>query len=185
MAHGGHHSHSHHHYHHRSYSSRSSGSEDGIIIAAVIFGVIISIFAMAAGSSISGKKPLEGHYETYESYLIDREEYFYSSQDLISGLEYLHEKTNVQIVVMTSNESWSDRKAVTQYNNMFNDEGHILIVIPTSWFSSTEYYAIGDLADSVIGDYEIDYLLDKINHSKDGAKWNTCLKDFADKLLSD
>lgn len=86
---------------------------------------------------------------------------------------------------MTSKDSWSDSKAVEKYNSMFSDEGHILLIVPTSWFSSTEYYAIGDLANSVIGDYELDYLLDSIDGSRKGTKWNDRLRSFSDKLLSE
>ncbi len=184
MAHGGHHSHSHHHHHHygSSYRSSDSGSIVPVFVGIIVLLVVIAVLG---STSISGKKPLEGTFETYPSYLIDKEEYFYDTHELISGLEYLHEKTNVQIVVMASRESWSDQKANEKYYEMFGDEAHILLIVPTSWFSSTEYYAIGDLANSVIGDTEMDYLLDNINGSKDGLKWNKQLTSFTDKLLSE
>lgn len=184
MAHGGHHSHSHHHYHHYGSSSRS-GSDDipfGLVLG--VLGVILFL-AVVFSPNINGKKPLEGTYETYESYLIDPEGYFSNPEEIISGLKYLHENTNIQLVVMTSKDSWSDSKAVEKYDSMFSDEGHILLIVPTNWFSSTEYYAIGDLANSVIGDYELDYLLDSIDGSRKGTKWNDCLRSFSDKLLSE
>lgn len=182
MAHGGHHSHSHSHHH---YHGSGSGSFDGVEVAILIIAIIALLFISAISSNISGKKPLEGTYESYPSYLIDKEEYFSDAHEFISGLEYLHEKTNVQLVVITSRDSWSDRKAVEKYYEMFDDEAHILLIIPTSWFSSTEYYAIGDLADTVISDREIDYLLDSINGSNDGSKWNTKIRAFVETLLSE
>ncbi len=179
MAHGGHHSHSHHHHHHY----HGSGSVSGVEIAILIVAIIVLLFIEAIASDISGKKPLEGTYETYSSYVIDKEEYFSNTNELISGLKNLHEKTNIQIVVMSSRDSWSDCKVEEKYYEMFDDEAHILLVIPAGWFSSTEYYAIGELANTVIGDREIDYLLDDINGSSDGSKWNKKLNDFTERLL--
>jgi hypothetical protein len=183
MAHGGHHSHSHSHHHH--YHRSGSGSSSGVELAICIIAILVFLFISAISSDISGKKPLEGTYETYSSYVIDKEEYFSNTNELISGLKDLHEKTNVQIVVMSSHDSWSDRKVEEKYYEMFNDEAHILLVIPVGWFSSTEYYAIGDLANTVIGDREIDYLLDFINGSNDGSKWNKKLTEFTEILLSE
>lgn len=173
MAHGGFHVNIHHH---------SSSARYG---NPIVFGILILVIFIISLSGISEKKPLEGKYETYESYLIDKEEYFFNPNELISGLQYLHEQTNIQMIVMTSNESWSDSKAIEQYHSIFSDEAHILIIIPTSWFSSTEYYVIGDLANTVISDYEINSLLYIIDGSKNGTKWNKKLREFSDKLLAD
>ena len=87
MAHGGHHSHSHHHHHHY----HGSGSVSGVEIAILIVAIIVLLFIEAIASDISGKKPLEGTYETYSSYVIDKEEYVSNTNELISGLKNLHE----------------------------------------------------------------------------------------------
>lgn len=185
MAHGGHHSSS-HHYHHRTYGSRSSDTGEYIftllaLLALIICGICMSI---SKNNNIEGKSPLEGTYETYMPYVVDEQGYFSDYDEMVAGLKYFHEKTNVQIVVMSSKESWSDKKAVEQYYSMFNDEAHVLIVIPTGFFSSSQYYAIGDTADPVVGDYALNYLLDKTRSSSDGEKWSRNLKDLADKILT-
>lgn len=185
MAHGGHHSSSHSHYHH--HGSRSGGGEF-TWIEGVIFIVCIIIFISSARSrqnTISNKQPLDGKYETYTPYLIDKNGYFSNPNELIAGLQYFHEHTNIQIVVMSSNESWSDSKVTEQYYHMFNDEAHVLIVVPVSWFSSTEYYAIGDLANTVFNDTTMDVLLDNIDGSRNGTIWNKYLKRIVDTMMSE
>lgn len=89
------------------------------------------------------------------------------------------------MVVLVTSGSWSDQKVVDEYYKMFDDEAHMLIVITTSWYEKYNYYAIGDLTNSVIDDRAADYLIDtKINNSRNGEKWERVLKEFTDKLLS-
>lgn len=184
MAHGGHSSGGHHHHYHHYRSGGGSTSWSEIFLG---FGIIIAIaivFAIISNSSLAGKEPLEGEYETYPSYVIDEAEYFYETEDLIAGLKYIHEKTNVQVVVMSSNDSWSDSKAVDKYYELFDDEAHVLIICPTAWYSSTVYYAIGDLADTVIDDYAVDHLIDDVDKSRSGSKWKRYLINLTDMLLT-
>lgn len=185
MAHGGHCGGSHaHHHHHHSYSGSGSNSSTLKTILLIVVLLSIPVFiSKLTESAISGKTPLPGKYSTYQPYLIDENQYFSNHENLIAGLQYLHEHTNVQIVVMSSNDSWSDSKAVERYHKMFNDEAHILIIVPTSWFSSTTYYAIGDLANDVIDDEAIHYLLENIDCSSNGKTWEEYLRDFSDTLL--
>lgn len=194
MAHGGHHGG--HHSHHRSYyRSRSStryysnGSGSGTLIPSIfaLFLIILmgTVFLkVASSSSLTGKAPLDGQYEVYK-YLLDEQDYFSNKDQIIEGLEYLHEKTNVQVVLMSSNESWSDSKAVKQYYEMFDDEAHVLIIIPSNWSSSTTYYAIGDLADTVINDSAVNHLLDTVGNKHNGRTWKSSLTKFADTLISE
>ena len=115
--------------------------------------------------------------------MIDEAGYFQEKRALTAGLKYIHEKTNVQVVVMSSNDSWSDAKAVDKYYELFDDEAHVLIICPTAWYSSTVYYVIGDLADTVIDDYAVEYLIDGVDKSNKGSKWKTYLISLTDKLL--
>lgn len=115
--------------------------------------------------------------------MIDEAEYFSEVEELVAGLRYIHEKTNVQVVVMSSNESWSDSKAVEKYYELFDDEAHVLIICPTAWYSSTVYYAIGDLADTVIDDYAVDHLIDNVDKSRKGSKWKKHIISLTDSLL--
>lgn len=181
MAHGGHSGGGHHHHHYRSGGSSTSWGEIFFCLGiALILGIV---FTIISNSRLSGKEPLKGEYETYPSYVIDEAEYFSETGELISGLKYIHEKTNVQVVVMSSKESWSDAKAVEKYYELFDDEAHVIIICPTSWYSSTVYYAIGDLADTVIDDYAVDYLIDNVDKSRDGSKWKKYLISLTDSLL--
>ncbi len=183
MAHGGHCGRSHVHHHYR---GRSSINIPTPILILIILGVLaISIWEASVKSDIGGKKPLEGTYATYPLYLIDETNYLSDHELIINGLQYLHDKTNVQVVVVVSSGSWSDQKAVDEYYKMFDDEAHMLIIITTSWYEKYDYYAIGDLTNSVIDDRAADYLINTlINNSRNGEKWERVLKEFTDKLLS-
>lgn len=181
MAHGGHCGGGHHH-HHRYRGGSSSNVQLPILLLllAICFGIVI------LEANIDGKKPLEGTYTTYPNYLVDETNYLSDPTKIISGLQYLHEKTNVQVVVMTASGSWSDRQAVEKYYEMFDDEAHVLIIVTTSWYSSYDYYySIGDLANNVIDDRAVNYLLDRINNSRNGEKWENKLIEFTDELLSE
>lgn len=184
MAHGGHSGGGHcYHYHHSYRSGGRSATRGEVLLCVGIVIALVTFFAIAIDSNLSGKKPLEGEYETYPSYVIDEAGYFQEKRALTAGLKYIHEKTNVQVVVMSSNDSWSDAKAVDKYYELFDDEAHVLIICPTAWYSSTVYYAIGDLADTVIDDYAVKYLIDGVDKSNKGSKWKTYLISLTDKLL--
>ena len=184
MAHGGHcgggHSHYHRHY-------RGRGADIPLPIALLFLVVAFALFfwLYTVQSDIGGKTPLVGNYETYPNYLLDENNYLSDHEQIVNGLKYLHKKTNVQVVVMVSSESWSDSKIVDKYYELFNDEAHMLIVITSAWYQSTDYYAIGDLTDSVIDDRAATYLINTlIDNSRNGEKWEKVLKEFTDKLLS-
>lgn len=180
MAHGGHCGGS--HYSHSRYSGGGGSIPTPVLVIAILIAIGIAIISH---NSYTGKKPLEGSFSKYPQYLIDKEEYFHNSKDLVEGLTYLHEKTNVQVVVMSSDKSWSDSKAVDEYYKLFDDEAHILIIVPTAWYSNTTYYAIGDLADTVISDSGIKHIIDKIDKSKNGEKWEKELIKFTDLILEE
>lgn len=183
MAHGGHSGGGGHYHHHYRSGSGGSATWGEIFLSLGIVVALVIVFAAISASRLSGKQPLEGKYETYPSYVIDEAEYFSEIEDLVSGLRYIHEKTNVQVVVMSSNESWSDSKAVEKYYELFDDEAHVLIICPTAWYSSTVYYAIGDLADTVIDDYAVDHLIDNVDKSRKGSKWKKYIISLTDSLL--
>lgn len=188
MAHGGHSGGSHAHYHH--HHSRGGYNSNSDVPLPILIPLIIVILALAlwlssTKSDIGGKEPLEGTYTDYPVYLIDNNEYLSDHELIINGLKYLHEKTNVQLVVVVATGSWSDTKVVDEYYKLFDDEAHMLIIITSSWYEDHDYYAIGDLTNSVIDDRAAKYLIEKIDNSRDGKKWEEILNDFADRLLSD
>lgn len=180
MAHGGHHSSGGHYHSHSRY--RSGSGISSIIVIIIIIALIIINAIMKP--DIRGRQPLEGDYKSYPEYVIDEKGYFRSPEELIAGLEYFHQRTNVQIVVMSSKGSWSDKKAVEKYYELFNDEAHVLIVCPTSWYHTSVYYAIGDLADKVIDDDVMDTLLDGVmKNVRSGKRWEKRLIRLTDTML--
>ena len=54
------------------------------------------------------------------------------------------------MIVISIDENDSDSKAVEMYNKIFLDEGHILVVLPTAWYSLTTYYVMGNITNTVI-----------------------------------
>lgn len=144
----------------------------------ILFFGIVGCF-LRINENHTPKYALEGEYSAYYTYLVDNRNYFSNSDNLISGLEYFYQKTNIQIVVITSNEDLSDSKAVSEYYQMFDDEAHILIIIPKT--GNIIYYAIGDLADTVFGDKDMTNLLNTtVRNSKNGEVWEKYLKKSAD-----
>lgn len=192
MAHGGHtggaRSHSHVHHYGGGYGRGGGYDSLGVIMLELIFSIGLCIaaaflvFNITGADEIGGKKPLEGKYEIVQ-YLHDDSNTFSNQEELVQGLEYLKEKTNIQMIVMTTTEKLSDKKAVEQYYLLVEDEAHVLLIVPPEGSRHPFYYAIGDDADSVINDNAISYLVDQVENSRDGEYWKQELYSFADKLL--
>ena len=127
----------------------------GLLLAALVY---IRMTANNSKYIIGGKEPLKGEFEVVQ-YIHD-DGTFENVENLQEGLEYLKEKTNVQLVIETTSDEW-----------MSNGD------------AVDEYYAIGDDADSVIGNKEIDYLIEEVKNSRNGMYWGEILHDFADELL--
>ena len=188
MAHGGHSGgariHSHTHYHRSSWNGGFDSDNIGAILLMSTFLIVIIvavIFKFLSSDNIGDKKPLEGNYKVVQ-YLHD-DNIFSNQEELVQGLEYLKEKTNIQMIVMTTTEKLSDKKAVEQYYLLVEDEAHVLLIVPPEGSRHPFYYAIGDDADSVINDNAISYLVDQVENSRDGEYWKQQLYSFADKLL--
>lgn len=185
MAHSGHHSGG-------GYHGARVQSFQASILGICIWGILALIsFIGQKFIPIEEKKPIEKNY-TLSSYILDDENYFKDNVELRNGLEYLYEKTGVQIVVMTTSDNeYSDEKVLNEYYELFNDENHILIVIPTN-NDSVQYYAIGDNANTVIGDSDLNKILWNISclealknmtNMADGKIWEEQLKTLADDLI--
>lgn len=190
MAHGGHtggaRSHSHVHHYGGGYGRGGGYDSLGVIMLELIFSIGLCIaaaflvFNITGADEIGGKKPLEGEYETVQ-YLHD-DDIFSNQEDLIQGLEYLREKTNVQLVIMTTDRKLSYGDAVREYHLTFEDEGHILLIVPQEG-SIRFRYAIGADANKVINSEALDYLIKNVRHSRDGEYWKQQLYDFTDELV--
>lgn len=188
MAHGGHSGgaliHSHTHYHRSSWNGGFDSDNIGAILLMSTFLIVIIvavIFKFLSSDNIGDKKPLEGNYKVVQ-YLHD-DDVFSNQDELLQGLEYLKERTNVQMIVMTSSEKWSDKKAVEEYYLLVKDEAHVLLIVPPEGSKSPFYYAIGDEADTVIDDKAIKYFIKQVEDSRDSNEWNKQLCEFADKLM--
>ena len=77
------------------------------LVCLFIYGIITTVFP---NSDIGGKSPLEGEYAVVQ-YLHD-DNIFSNQEELIQGLEYLREKTNIQMIIIASSDKWSDGAAV-------------------------------------------------------------------------
>ena len=188
MAHGGHSGgariHSHTRYHRSSWNGGFDSDNIGAILLMSTFLIVIIvavIFKFLSSDNIGDKKPLEGNYKVVQ-YLHD-DDVFSNQDELLQGLEYLKERTNVQMIVMTSSEKWSDKKAVEEYYLLVEDEAHVLLIVPPEGSKSPFYYAIGDEADTVIDDKAIRYFIKQVEDSRDSNEWNKQLCEFADKLM--
>ena len=190
MAHGGHtggaRPHSHVHHYGGGYGRGGGYDSLGVIMLELIFSIGLCIaaaflvFNITGADEIGGEKPLEGKYEIVQ-YLHD-DDIFSNQEDLIQGLEYLREKTNVQLVIMTTDRKLSYGDAVREYHLTFEDEGHILIIVPQEG-SIRFRYAIGADANKVINSEALDYLIKNVRHSRDGEYWKQQLYDFTDELV--
>ena len=188
MAHGGHSGgariHSHTHYHRSSWNGGFDSDNIGAILLMSTFLIVIIvavIFKFLSSDNIGDKKPLEGNYKVVQ-YLHD-DDVFSNQDELLQGLEYLKERTNVQMIVMTSSEKWSDKKAVEEYYLLVEDEAHVLLIVPPEGSKYPFYYAIGDEADTVIDDKAIKYFIKQVEDSRDSNEWNSQLCGFSDKLM--
>ncbi len=188
MTHGGHSGgariHSHTHYHRSSWNGGFDSDNIGAILLMSTFLIVIIvavIFKFLSSDNIGDKKPLEGNYKVVQ-YLHD-DDVFSNQDELLQGLEYLKERTNVQMIVMTSSEKWSDKKAVEEYYLLVEDEAHVLLIVPPEGSKYPFYYAIGDEADTVIDDKAIKYFIKQVEDSRDSNEWNRQLCEFADKLM--
>lgn len=148
-----------------------------MLVCLTVYGVLEAVFPHY---DIGGKKSLEGEYKIVQ-YLHD-DEIFENQEELIQGLKHLREKTNVQLVIMTTDKKISYGDAVREYYLTFEDEGHILLIVPQEG-SIRFRYAIGADANKVINSKALDYLIKNVRHSRDGAYWKQQLYDFADELV--
>ena len=149
------------------------------LVCLFIYGIITTVFP---NSDIGGKSPLEGEYEVVQ-YLHD-DNIFSNQEELIQGLEYLREKTNIQMIIIASSDKWSDGAAVRKYYLTVEDEGHILLVVPPEGSTNQFRYAIGNKANQVIDSKAMQYLLSQVRNSRDGEYWKTKICEFADKLIN-
>lgn len=187
MGRGGHHFSGRHHYRHH-----GSSSDMPISVLVTLLIVTLSlywIFSAIENDNIRGGEKISGNY-TLTKYLYDDADYFENSNEklIIEGLKYFYKTTGAQMVIVTQNSSINDRLTKDMYYKMFDDESHILIVLPvTKLFgsNSVQYYYIGDKALKVIDETGMNRMFENIDNSwwPKEAAWQEAIIDIADLIV--
>ena len=189
MGKGGHHFSSGHYHRH---GGRSDG-EVPIGVSIVILIVCIAIIFLnetAAKNDIRNGEKISDKYLLTE-YLYDEADYFDDSEEylVIEGLKYFYQTTGAQMVIVTQDGQTTDKLTELKYYEMFDDEAHVLIVLPIKSRSGgniVQYYYIGDEALKVINETGIYRMLEKIgnNWSSREKSWKEEIIDIANLIVS-
>ena len=191
MGRGGHHfSGGHYRHHHRS-------SDEGLPLSVTIPMLLIISFVLflmdtAERDNIrNGEKLVLMEAYAITDYLYDNADYFDDSREslIIEGLHHFHETTGVQMVIVTQNEKVTDKITEEKYYEMFDDEAHILLILPVTSFlgsNNVQYYYIGDEALKAIDETGINRLLENIENSWSSReeRWKQGIIDIADLIAS-
>lgn len=110
-------------------------------------------------------------------------------------MEYFYEKTGIQPYVMTVDISkvkkWDDDKLVDTYLDLFEDEGHFLLVIFADKKGTKDWeysWCLGNDTESILDDEAMDILwwyIDEYYETdmSDDAMISTAFHDAADKIM--
>ncbi|MBO6140443.1 MAG: TPM domain-containing protein [Ruminococcus sp.] len=168
----------------RSVSSTSSSDKTGLIIFAIVLVLyIIGDFLPAitkSGSSDSIQKSTVEREKLESSSIVETDSYYIDSlgwisdrQELEEGMEYFYEKTGVQPFLIITDEidgSHSfDEYEVEDYANevyeeLFDDEAHLLVIFYEYNEVYHSYCLTGTEAKTVIDDEAREIVLDYIDH---------------------
>ena len=189
MGRGGHHFSGGHYHHHHSGSGESLPLSVTIPIL-LIFLFVAFLMDVAENDKIrNGEKLMEGY--TITEYLYDNADYFHDSYEhlVVEGLQHFYETTGAQMVIVTQEERTTDELTEEKYYEMFNDESHVLLVLPITGFlggNSVQYYYMGDEALRVIDETGINRLLENIENSWSSREkgWKEEIIDIADLIAS-
>ena len=186
MGRGGHH-YSGRHYHR--HSGSSSANIGATIIGLLIGLVIVFLINTAQNDKIRNGEKISEDYILTE-YLYDEADYFEDTQEhlVIEGLQYFYQTTGAQMVIVTQNERTTDKLTEEKYYEMFDDEAHVLIVLPmTPLFhtNNVQYYYMGDEALKVIDETGINRMLENIDYSLSSIekKWKQEIIDIANLIV--
>ena len=137
----------------------------------------------------NGERLLEGY--TITEYLYDDADYFEDSNEhlVIEGLQYFYQTTGAQMVIVTQEEKITDKLTEEKYYDMFDDEAHVLLVLPVTGLfggNSVQYYYMGDDALKVIDETGVNRLLENIENSWSSReeRWKEEIIDIADLIAS-
>ena len=190
MGRGGHH-YSGRHYHR--YRGSSSGGDMplgvSIVMLLVCFGLMFIITTAQSDKIRNGEKISEDYVLT--EYLYDNADYFEDTQEhlIIEGLQYFYQTTGAQMVIVTQDERITDKLTEEKYYDMFDDEAHVLIVLPMTGLFGTnnvQYYYMGDEALKVIDETGMNRMLENIENSWSSREetWKEEIIDIANLIVS-
>lgn len=189
MGRGGHHR-SFHRSHYRRYGS--SYNDTPLWVYLVILGVVLTIgffITTANNDKIRSGDKINVECELVD-YMQDNAGYFSEEDEakIIESLKYFYQKTGAQMVIVTQKENINDSGTEKLYYEMFDDEAHVLIVLPMDGLfgtNYTQYYYMGDEALKVIDETGMNRMLDKIDNSlsSKGTSWSNQIKNIADLIM--
>lgn len=189
---GHHHSHHHHHHHHHHYGGYYGGGEAAPLwVYIVILVALITFYMMvctARDNDIRSGDRINTQYELTE-YMYDNANYFGEGKEkVISSLEYFYEQTGAQMVIVTQQEYIDDAGTEKMYYDMFDDESHVLIVLPMDGMfdeNETQYYYMGDDALRVIDETGMNYMLECIDDAYEGRcnAWSREIRDITNMIM--
>lgn len=189
MGRGGHHFSGGHYHRYRGGSGGDMLLGLSIVILLVCFGIIFLITTAQSDDIRNGEK-ISGDY-TLTEYLYDEANYFDDNEEylVIEGLQYFYQTTGAQMVIVTQDERITDKLTEEKYYDMFDDEAHVLIVLPmTGLFgtNSVQYYYMGDEALKVIDETGMNRMLEKIENSWYSREktWKEEIIDIANLIVS-
>ena len=137
---------------------------------------------------IGGKRPISKDYERTTIMVHDDENFFSDDEktQIEEGLNYLYEKTGVEMVIFIEKVTRTEETISNEYNELFGDESHVLISyvpvkIPNQRFS----WHAGTKASLVINQKAINWLEKNIGFDADGEGWKDGLMLFTKKLLEE
>lgn len=182
-----------HHYsgiHYHRHSGSSSGNIGATIIGLLIGLVILFLINTAQNDKIRNGEKISGDYILTE-YLYDEADYFEDREEhlVVEGLQYFYQTTGAQMVIVTQKESTTDRLTEEKYYEMFDDEAHVLIVLPMTPLFGTnnvQYYYMGDEALKVIDETGINQMLEDIEYSWSSREetWKEEIINIANLIVS-
>lgn len=144
----------------------------GVLIS-FIAGSFIGLFSSTPTSSSGTHEPISSGIVQETAYYEDQSgDWVYDSSKMEEGLRYFYEKTNVQPYViilangsMTSTSELGDY-AAERYDELFDDEGHFLLVFCDDGSGGFNCgYAVGTAAATVMDSSSISELQSQLNYS--------------------
>ena len=182
-----------------SYYGQRKSSGLGCLTALIILFVFFAVFALMANSSSGGipqstvdRTKLDAKYVTKTGYYEDRTGWITSTSRLEKGLRAFYEKTGVQpflYVVQDINgdtnpsNSEMDAFCAQLYDELFEDEGHILVV---SYDYIGYWYYVGHSAETVFDTEAQEIFETYIDHYADDLVYDQIeLDEFYASVFSD